>query len=79
MAGRRDDRIRQMYVEISGNALPIDYFEHVYVVKMTKSWSHYCEDDCALWSSLVRIVIFDESLNLIQIYFDGAWWVPVVS
>ncbi len=54
-------------------------FERVFVVKKLLYWFHHCGETCALWLYHVRIVIFDESGNLIKIFLDGDWWVPIVS
>jgi|GEM_PF-747057 len=51
--------------------LPSVTFERVYVVNMSLKWEDYCGELCALWISHKRIVVFDESGNLLNIFYDG--------
>lgn len=62
---------------ISGEPLPSVSFERVYVVNMILKWKHYCGVVCGLWLTHNRIVVFDESGNLLNVFYDGPILVAV--
>ena len=46
-------------------------FEKVYVVRMALNWYQYCGPICAMWIDHERVVVFDESGAVIQVFLDG--------
>lgn len=56
---------------ITEEPLPSVSFERVYVVAMSLEWDNYCGMECGLWISHKRIVVFDESGNLLNVFYDG--------
>lgn len=59
------------YNFLTQEPLPSVSFERVYVVTMNLKWENYCGLDCGLWIYPKRIIVFDESGNLLDIFFDG--------
>ena len=57
--------------QFTGEPLPSVSFENVYVVSMALRWENYCGIMCGLWISHKRIVVFDESGNLKNVFYDG--------
>ncbi len=55
----------------TGEPLPSVSYEHVYVTTMSLKWENYCGMLCGLWISHKRIVVFDESGNLLNVFYDG--------
>ena len=53
-------------------------FTNVYVVTMTLNWWHRCGDLCGMTLDAGRVVVFDESGNLLRVFLDGPA-VPMVS
>ena len=56
--------------------LPSVSFVRVYVLNMSLKWENYCGSTCGLWISHRRIVVFDESGNLLNVFYDGP--IPVI-
>ncbi|QIA06300.1 hypothetical protein [Draconibacterium halophilum] len=52
-------------------------FESVYVVTLDLYWMDYCGPLCAMWIEKQRIVVFDESGDLLEVFMDGTISVPV--
>lgn len=52
-------------------------FDSVYVVKMALAWEDYCGSLCAAWINKDRIVVFNESGELLKVYLDGVSSVAV--
>ena len=55
----------------TGRPLPEEVFNRVYVVQMTLEWSQYCGLECAMWIDQSRLVLFDQSGELLRIFRDG--------
>lgn len=64
--------------EFESELLPPEQFEQVYVVVLRMQWNHYCIplENCGLYISSTRIVVFNESGSLKKIFLDG--W-PIIS
>ena len=56
---------------VTGEPLPIQSFENVYIVRMSLKWYHYCGIECGLWIDHQRMIIFDNNGNLLGVFFDG--------
>lgn len=54
-----------------GQATEPESFDSVYVIKMTLVWEDYCGSLCAAWINKNRIVVFNESGELLKVYLDG--------
>jgi hypothetical protein len=61
----------------TGEPLPSESFERVYVAEMSLEWYQYCGDLCAMWIDHERIVVFDEAGELLRVFLDGPRPVPV--
>lgn len=55
----------------SGRQMPSVSFSRVYVVSMTLKWENYCGPVCGLWISHQRVVVLDESGNILRVFYDG--------
>ncbi len=60
-----------------GEPLIPQEYENVYVVEMKLEWEQYCGSLCAMWIDKERIVIFNKSGGLLDIFLDGPVSVPV--
>lgn len=55
----------------SGKTVTPDTYSKVYVVRMKLKWENYCGSLCALWINKERVVVFNETGDLIKVYLDG--------
>ena len=55
----------------SNEPLPSVSYVKVYVVEMSLKWENYCGSLCGLWISHKRVIVFDESGNLLNVFYDG--------
>jgi hypothetical protein len=55
----------------TGEPLPSESFERVYVVEMSLGWSQYCGELCAMGINHDRVVVFDEAGELLRVSLDG--------
>ena len=60
-----------------GETVEPQNFESVYVVTLDLHWTDYCGPLCAMWIEKQRIVVFNESGELLEIFLDGTISVPV--
>ncbi|MDX8337650.1 hypothetical protein SLH46_00555 [Draconibacterium sp. IB214405] len=60
-----------------GEAVEPQSFESVYVVTLDLYWTDYCGSLCAMWIEKQRIVVFNESGDLLEVFMDGEISVPV--
>lgn len=64
------------FLEFGHNQPPSQPFENIYVVKMYLEWGNYCSEVCGLNFTQARIILFNETEELIGIYLDGIWYPP---
>ena len=55
-----------------GETVESEEFNSVYVVKMILKWEDYCGSLCALWINKERVVVFNETGDLLKVFLDGA-------
>lgn len=54
-----------------GENIEFQEFSSVYVVALQLKWEDYCGNLCAMWINKKRIVVFNETGELLAVFLDG--------
>ncbi len=57
--------------QVTREELPTVNYENVYVMESSLSWDHYCGPMRALYINHKRLIVFNETGDIIDIFFDG--------